>query len=65
MKLGNVIKQMRKKSKLTQEELAEKMECSSAYICNIESNRGSISLNKLNEIAGLLGFNVKIKIEKK
>lgn len=52
--LGNKIQRFRKKSNLTQEELAEKVGISRAYMGFIEQGRYSASLEVIEKIARVL-----------
>lgn len=54
IKIGEKIKRARKKIGYTQEQLAEKMEVSAAYIARIETGRTNINLARLIEICKML-----------
>lgn len=60
-KLGVVLQEMRKKSGLTQEELAEKCGTSKTYISRIENNASDIRLSTLMRIFQE-GFGTQLKI---
>ena len=47
---GKFIKDYRKKSRISQTELANAIGCNNAYISMIEANKTPISLEKLKEI---------------
>lgn len=57
--LGKKIQRIRKELKLTQEELAEKVNISRAYMGYIEQGRNTPSLGVLQKIAKSLGVKVK------
>ena len=50
MKIGNAVKTIRKKNKLTQKELAEKMGYATQYICNIEKCVRTPSMEFLDKL---------------
>lgn len=54
MLLGNRIKDVRKEAKMTQEQLAEKLGISTAYMSQIETGKASVNLNRLAQISFLL-----------
>lgn len=56
--LGENIKKYRKRAGLTQEKLAEEVNCSNSHIGQIESGRGVPSLNTVLLIANALGVTV-------
>ena len=51
------IKKLRVKAKLSQEALAEKLNCSREFISRVENKRERISLNMLLKIAKLFSVN--------
>jgi transcriptional regulator with XRE-family HTH domain len=57
--IGNRIKKYRKSAKLTQENLAEKLDVTNKYISQIECGVAEISLKRIFEVAEIL----KIKPE--
>lgn len=57
--LGKKIKSFRKNVGLTQEQLAEKVKVSRAYMGYIEQGRNTPSLKVLEKIAKVLGVKVK------
>ncbi len=59
IKLGRNIQRLRKKAKITQEELGDKAGLSTPYIGYIEIGQKKPSLKVLNKIASIL--NVKVK----
>lgn len=59
IKLGRTIRRLRRKNKLTQEELAEKVRVTPKYIQYIETARRRPSLKLLYRLAGALGAEVK------
>lgn len=52
--IGKRLKQARKDVNLTQENLAEKMDVSVAYISKVETGKIHINLERLSEICGIL-----------
>ena len=53
--IGERIKQARMSKKLTQEDLAEKLDVSVAFLSRIERGSTHINLNRLNQICTILG----------
>jgi len=53
--IGSRLKQARMKSGLTQEDLAEKLNVSIAFLSRIERGKYKINLKRLNQICGFLG----------
>ena len=53
--LGKVVKEYRIKNKLTQEEIAEKLEISAKYISRIENGSGGVKTETLVNYINLLG----------
>jgi transcriptional regulator with XRE-family HTH domain len=58
-KLGENLKKLRLKKKLSQGDLAKKLEVDRAYISNIENGRMNPTLSTLEKIAGALGVSIK------
>jgi transcriptional regulator with XRE-family HTH domain len=58
MKIGERIKNLRKLSALTQEELAERAGLTKGFISQVERDRTSISLDSLVQILEALGENI-------
>ena len=54
--MGARIRQFRRIKRITQEELAFRIDTSAAYISNIEAGKKKPSLQKLAEIADVLGI---------
>ena len=54
--IGKRIRRFRMSKNITQEELAFQIGSSAAYICNIECGKKKASLDKLYEIAEILGI---------
>ena len=52
--IGERIKQARMNKKLTQENLAERLEVSVAFLSRIERGSSHINLNRLNQICSIL-----------
>ncbi len=57
--LGEKIKEIRKKRKITQAELAELINVDSKYISRIETSNGTPSLEVVENIAGALNVEIK------
>ncbi len=57
-KLGLKIKELRQKSGLTQDKLAEMVSCNTSHISNIENNHTKVSLNVLLAIANVLNTSI-------
>lgn len=53
--IGERLKKARLSKKLTQEQLAEKMEVSVAFLSRVERGSSHINLNRLTEICSILG----------
>lgn len=58
-KLGENLKKLRLKKKLSQGDLAKKLEVDRAYISNIENGRMNPTLSTLEKIAGALAVSIK------
>ena len=56
--IGKRIRRFRLSKNITQEELAFQIDTSAAYISNIERGKKKVSLQKLCEIAEILGLTV-------
>lgn len=54
--IGQRIKKARKENELTQEQLAEKMDVSIAFLSRIERGSSQINLKRLNQICEILGI---------
>lgn len=61
-RVGNRIKQFRKRQGLTQEQVASYLDLSRPQISLIESGERSIDLNKLEKLANLFGINLAVFI---
>ena len=59
-KIAKVIKEQRKKSKLSQEELAEKLGCSREFVSRVENNREKVSLKMLFVASDVFKISPKI-----
>ena len=57
---GKILREFRKKKKLTQEQLAEKAKCSTSYIKQIESQRNfkNVSFITILNISEALGIDI-------
>ncbi len=58
MTFGENLKRIRKEMKLTQQEMAKKMDISQSYLCDLENRNKSISINTLLYIAKRLNISV-------
>lgn len=58
MTFGENLKRIRKEMKLTQQEMAKKMDISRSYLCDLENRNKSISINTLLYIAKRLNISV-------
>ena len=56
--VGKLIRYYRLKSRITQEELAFRIDSTAAYISNLETGKKKPSLDKLTQIAEVLGVTV-------
>jgi ribosome-binding protein aMBF1 (putative translation factor) len=61
-KIGLLLKQLREKSGLTQEELAVKLKTKKSVISRIENHSEDIKLSTLGRYARTLGRRVRIKV---
>ena len=53
--IGERLKKARKNKKLTQEQLAEKIDVSVAFLSRVERGDVKVNLNRLNQICDILG----------
>jgi len=58
LKLGIKIKELRQTNGLTQDALAEMVNCNTSHISNIENNHTKVSLNMLLAIANALNTSI-------
>lgn len=56
--IGERLKKARLSKKLTQENLAEKMDVSVAFLSRVERGSSHINLNRLTEICSILGVSI-------
>jgi len=61
-KIGVVLRQLRKESGITQEELAKKLNTKKSVISRIENHAEDIRLSTLNKYAESLGRTLKIQL---
>ena len=61
-KIGILLKQLREKSGLTQEELAEKLKTKKSVISRIENHSEDIKLSTLGRYARTLGRKIRIEV---
>ena len=59
-KISSEIKRLRKEAKLSQEELAEKLNCSRDFVSRVENNRERVSLKMIFILSEV--FNVSPKV---
>lgn len=59
-KISSEIKRLRKDAKLSQEELAEKLNCSREFVSRVENNRERVSLKMIFVLSEV--FNVSPKV---
>ena len=59
-KISFEIKKLRKEAKLSQEELAEKLNCSREFVSRVETNQETVSLKMLFTLSEV--FNVSPKV---
>lgn len=62
-KIGVLLKEMREKSGLTQEELAKKLKTKKSVISRIENHSEDIKLSTLGRYARTLGRKIRIEVE--
>jgi HTH-type transcriptional regulator/antitoxin HipB len=62
-KIGMVIKELRIKEGMTQEELAEKLHTKKSVISRMENHSEDIRLSTLNKVAEVFGKKLQIAIE--
>ncbi len=55
---GELIESIRQCDEITQEELAEKLGVSKAYICDVEKGRRTVSPERASAFAQVLGYSV-------
>jgi transcriptional regulator with XRE-family HTH domain len=56
--LSTKLKQLRTQKKLTQKELAQKVKCTPAYICQLENGKADPSISTLKKISTALGITI-------
>ena len=61
-KIGIILRQLRKESGITQEELAKKLKTKKSVISRIENHAKDIRLSTLNKYAETLGRTLKIQL---
>jgi transcriptional regulator with XRE-family HTH domain len=57
-KIGQKIKKLRKKNKLTQKQIADFLDSNQTYISKIEQGKKNININSLEKIANLFGYSI-------
>lgn len=63
-KLGVMLKEERKKAKMTQKQIAERMGTYKEAISRLENHSESMNIDTLLKYAAALGMKVEIKLEK-
>ncbi len=63
-KLGVMLKEERKKAKMTQKEVAERMGTRKEAISRLENHSESMNIDTLLKYAAAIGMRVKIELEK-
>lgn len=58
MTFGDNLKRIRKDMRLTQQDMADRMNISRTYLCDLENRNKSISITTLLDIAKLLNISV-------
>ncbi|MPM22712.1 HTH-type transcriptional regulator PuuR [bioreactor metagenome] len=61
--IGQKLKKIRKKQKLTLREVAQRMECSSPFLSMLENGRSGISLSKLQRLLSIYGLTMADLVE--
>ena len=66
MKIGEKIKELRKKSNLTQIEFAERVGVGLRFIRELEQGKSTVRIDKVNQVLEFLGYHLEaIKNAKK
>ena len=63
--IGSIIKEKRRKQKMTQSELAAKSGIQQASISKIESGNSNMTIHQLKRIVDALGLKISIRLEEK
>ena len=63
--IGRRIREARVEQNLRQEELADKMNISVAYMSRVETGKGHLNLNRLTQIAEILKVSPRLSINRK
>ncbi len=63
MMIGQKLKQIRKKRKMTLSEVAHRMDCSSPFLSMLENGRTGISLSKLQRLLAIYGMTMADLVE--
>ena len=63
--IGRRIREARVEQNLRQEELADKMNISVAYMSRVETGKGHVNLNRLTQIAEILKVSPRLSINRK
>lgn len=63
--IPQLIKQARKASGLTQQEVATRIGADKGYISLIESGKKAVSIEKMTEILGVSGFEIEYSLRQK
>ncbi|MGC9367851.1 MAG: helix-turn-helix domain-containing protein [bacterium] len=61
MEIGEKIKEIRKKSNLTQVECAKRIGVGLRFLRELEQGKKSVRLDKLNQVLEFFGYHIEIK----
>lgn len=64
-KLGDSMREIRKKRGLTQEEVAGRAGISQAHYTHVEGGRRPVSIKRLSKVANVLGCELSFKLREK
>ena len=59
-KISQIIRDLRKKSKYSQEELAEKLGCSREFVSRVENNHEKVSLKMIFQLSEVFKVSPKV-----
>ncbi len=65
MEIGKIIKELRKKAKITQVELAERVGVGLRFIRDLEQGKHTVRLDKVNQVLKFFGYHLEIKKDEK
>lgn len=58
--IGENVKQLRKKTNLTQDDFAKRVGVGLHFIRKLEQNKSTIKLDKLNQVLDFLGYHLEV-----